>query len=214
MFKNCLIFFFFFATSTLAINLECAFSDRNNFGYKCDATLRITSKEDRTISRLLAVHQPRKNDENVKFFDAIGKTIHFFPLGVNKIFPNLEIVQIYGSNLKEISSGDLQQFGEKLTVLWLPSNELEIISKNLFEFSVNLEWIDFSFNKIKHVDARSFEELKVLKSLAFDTNLCHSGNAMNDLAAVGELIIQIEGKCIELGHVREERTLFKGEFLI
>jgi hypothetical protein len=51
----------------------------------------------------------------------------------------------------------------------------------------------------------------MLKSLIFDSNFCHSGNALNDPSAVGELVVQIETKCIEVGCVMRERKLFKGE---
>lgn len=204
-----LIFLTFQLTSSTT--LECSYSDRNDHGYKCDAiTLRVTSKDDRSITKVLGTHNSRKNNDNVKFFDAIGKTVQYFPKDLEKIFPNLEVFQIYGSSLKEISNEDLKGF-ENLKMLWLSTNNIEAINRRLFEFNQNLEWIDFSYNKIKHVDVRAFEGLNMLKSLVFDSNPCHSGNAVNDPSAVGELVVQIEGKCIDVGYVQRERQLFKGE---
>lgn len=195
------------------VNLECLYSDRNDYGYKCDvSSLRIVSKDDREVLKVFGTHQPRRNDESVKFFDVIGKTVNFFPQNLHEFFPLLEILQIYGSNLREISGNDLRGFGESLKILWLSTNELEIIEQNLFENTKNLEWVDFSYNKIKHVDARSFEILSQLKSLAFDTNLCHSGNAVNDPTAVAPLVDKIEAKCIDVVYAQKERQRFKGNF--
>lgn len=205
-----ILIFFLTINSTISTLLECSYSDRNEHGYKCDVTtLRITSKDDRKITKVLGVHNSRKNNENVKFFDSIGKTIQFFPKELEKVFPNLEVFHIYGANLKEISNDDIRNF-INLKVLLLPSNNLEMIDRKLFEFNKNLEWIDFSYNKIKHVDVRAFEGVKNLKSLVFDSNPCHSGNAMNNPSAVGELVIQIEAKCIDVSFVKVERKLFKG----
>lgn len=198
------------------INLECLYSDRNDHGYKCDvSSLRIVSKDDREVLKVLGNHNnPRRGDESVKFFDVIGKTVNFFPQNLHEFFPHLEILQVYGSNLREVSGNDLRNFSESLKFLWLSTNEIEIIEQNLFENTKNLEWVDFSYNKINHVDARSFESLTQLKSLAFDTNLCHSGNAVNDPTAVAVLVDKIEAKCIDVVYARKERQLFKGNFLI
>lgn len=49
------------------------------YGYKCEVkSLRITSKDDRSINEVTGEHLSGKNDSDVKWFESINHKVHFF----------------------------------------------------------------------------------------------------------------------------------------
>lgn len=159
-----------------SITLECKFEESTSFGYTCEVEfITITSKIDRTITEVTGNHENNNKNDDVKYFKAQNQNVEFFPLELTKIFKNLESVEISESNLSEIHSSDLQQFGEKLKELTMGSNKIKIIEADLFKFNENLESIDLAFNQIYFIESQVFNGLDKLTKLYLDENSCIDG---------------------------------------
>lgn len=76
----------------------------------------------------------------------------------------------------------------------MEDNNIEVIDSDLFDFTPNIERIDFDNNKIKLVGKRAFSKLKNLSKLFFSNNQCFSGNARDKLE-VFEIIAEIDNNC-------------------
>lgn len=193
-------FSIFFINFSSTLTLDCLYSDHSaEYGYRCQVLNKefITSKEDREITEVQGDHEEGKNNEDVNWFMAFYKKIHFFPRGVTKFFKNIERVEINAADLKEITKDDLKQFGDNLKELWLVDNEIEVIRADLFENNKNLRLISFFNNKINQIDVGAFNGLQSLKSLHLNSNLCTTfeNSAYGDREKVLKLIKNVEMKC-------------------
>jgi len=99
-------------------------------------------------------------------FRAYQKTIQFFPKGLEKIFNNLNVIDIESCGLKEIHQSDLKVF-PNLLVFVLSGNEIEVIEEGLFDFNPNLELVGFEESKIIHIDPNVFDHLNNLSNFWF-----------------------------------------------
>lgn len=181
-----------------SVELFCDFRE-DELGYKCESKgVAITSRNDRTIHSIIGEHLNGKTNEDVKFFRNYKVIMNYFPLNLTNGFKNLEVVQVNYSDLKRITSSDLEQFGEKLKILWIGNNIVEVIEADLFKYTPNIESIGLSPQKIKHVDDGAFTKLNKLHSLWFSKNPCGvRTNVENDRMSVLTLITRIEMECKE-----------------
>ena len=102
--------------------------------------------------------------------------LEFFPIGIEKFFPNIEEIEITDTGLKVLTQNDLKRF-PKLKTLVAKENQLEHLDTNLFEFNDIIEEIDLSGNKLKHLPANSLRYLKNLKKLDLTDNICVNATA-------------------------------------
>lgn len=143
-------------------------------------------------------HKPWKNDEKVVGFYARSAEVHYFPNGLEKIFPNLRLIAIAMSKLREIRQSNLMPF-DQLQFLCLFDNKIETIDKHLFAYNLMLEAIDLRENRIVKINLNVFDYLINLRILhmsdAFNGS-CVSSDA-NDRDAVVRLIKEIKEECSE-----------------
>lgn len=104
------------------------------------------------------------------------------------------------ARLKEISSDDLKQFSGNLRHLWLFYNDIEVIEENLFMHNPNLWFIELASNKIAHVDAKVFDNLRNLNTLRLHENPCtksifSESQAWDNRSAVLSIIPKIVSRC-------------------
>jgi Leucine-rich repeat (LRR) protein len=120
----------------------------------------------------------------------------YFPIGLEKIFENLNWIQFEGSNLQEIHQCDLKPFGDNLTNLNLNNNKLEVIEADLFNFNTKLERIHLANNKIEHIDPSVFDHLiNTLELLDLRFNTCgEKVGKSNEIESVQEIIDKVKGK--------------------
>lgn len=78
--------------------------------------------------------------------------IEYFPRGLHIIFPNLKIVSITSSRLKEISREDLVGL-EKIEELQVSHNQLRSLPSNLFEGMKELTTVSFFNNKLMRLSS-------------------------------------------------------------
>jgi len=145
-------------------------------------------------------------NSEVYAFDIRQKLVNYFPKGVEKTFPSLQLILVRDSHLKVISREDLKPF-TSLYVLDLEGNDLIILEDGLFDFNPSLYWVSFLYNQILHVDLNVFDKLGSLTTLTFTNNKCLSPNIAHDSAAVKQLLIEIKESCQDPNYLRLNNTI-------
>jgi len=159
--------------------------------YQCtvDNDLNIISEESAEISRIIGSHKGSKVNDDVTWFDALGKRIQIFPKGLDKFFKNLKMIDISYCNLKEIHQSDLKVF-PNLVRFGLLGNEIEVIEEGLFDFNPNLELVGFWEDKIIHIDPNVFDHLTKLSNFwcrfvpCVEKDICSFGDIQEIIKAV------------------------------
>jgi hypothetical protein len=143
--------------------------------------------------------------------------MRIFPLGLETFFKNLEYIAIVNEKLQRIGQSDLRPF-YKLRVLYLDSNQIETLDRELFKFNPNIEAINLSNNRVRYVDVSVFKHLVNLRSLWFENNACHSNKISENPTGVQKVIDEIRERCFvdniltNLQHFQEtELAGLKGE---
>lgn len=166
------------------------------------------------ISDAVGEHKSMKNDEKVVGFYARSADVHYFPNGLEKIFPNLRLIAIAMSNLREVRQQNLIPF-DQLQYLCLFDNEIETIERHLFAYNLMLEAIDLRENRIVRINVNVFDYLINLRILylsdAFNGS-CVSEDAA-DRESVVKLINEVKNECHERAIFRSqhsEKSAIKG----
>lgn len=106
-----------------------------------------------TIRAFIGDHKEGKTNEDVEALYFNHTTVHHFPKGLDKIFPNLKAVQIVKCGLKAISRNDLVGL-KKISGLFLNFNQLRLLQNDLFEGFENLKVIWLNDNKLEFVSSK------------------------------------------------------------
>lgn len=141
-------------------------------------------------------HRNWKNNEKVVGFYARSAVVLYFPNGLDKIFPNLRLIAIAMSGLREIRQRHMMAF-DQLQYLCLFDNEIEVIEKHLFAYNLMLEAIDLRENRITKINVNVFDYLINLRILylsdAFNSS-CVTSDA-NNRTSVVQLINELKEEC-------------------
>lgn len=156
-------------------------------------SVSLSSTEDRNITSVNG--DSGKTYDDAMWFYSTSETFNFFPKNIEKFFPNVEHVYIYDVSIATLTKTDLSPFGSQLKLFYFHRSKIEVIESDLFEANPFLEQISLYGNQIKFVADGAFDKLPNLTSLYFRNNPCYSGSAVNDRAAVFNLIKQIERNC-------------------
>lgn len=137
-------------------------------------------------TKITAVTAGQFTNDSIDYIHADGKTIKYFPQGLEEIFPNLNYIYIHNSKLLEISKNDLKPF-TKLRFLFLQTNFIEYLQPYLFENNPDVEYINFYNNKISFIDPMAFEGLFYLETLDLRTNTCVNTLTYRQLAVTNAI---------------------------
>lgn len=143
---------------------------------------------------MTGAHRRGKTLNDVIVFWSVRQTTNFFPQNIKRFFENVQKVLLYTSNISALSKYDLQSLGSQLTHFWFHGNRVEAIESDLFEFTPNVEVIEFSNSQVKYVSGGAFSNLKRLRQLSFTDNPCHSNNATSRSEVI-DLALAIESDC-------------------
>lgn len=143
---------------------------------------------------MTGAHRRGQTLNDVIVFWSVRQTTNFFPQNIKRFFENVQKVLLYTSNISALSKYDLQSLGSQLTHFWFHGNRVEAIESDLFEFTPNVEVIEFSNSQVKYVGGGAFSNLKKLRQLSFTDNLCHSNNATSRSEVI-DLALAIESDC-------------------
>ena len=112
---------------------------------------------------------------DVRGFSMFKSEIYYFPLRIDKYFPDLTALWIKDSKLRKITAENLRGFPH-ITYLELSNNNLVILEANLFKFNTKLEEIHLQVNFISYIDSAAFNGLKNLKKVDLSGNKnCYPG---------------------------------------
>jgi hypothetical protein len=204
-------FLIFSALITLALTenfttIECEFKEDVNGGnlnvgkvYLCLGKNVQIKKVNTIVQSASGNHTSSLSNRDVKGFCANDQVINYFPQNLLKVFPNLVTLRICCSQLLEIHQNDLAPFVD-LIDLYLHTNRLKYIEKDLFKYNPRLALIELYDNRIKVVDPNVFDSLLSLKFLRIIGNLCISENAIDNRTKVLILINEIKREC----HIDQE----------
>lgn len=137
------------------------------------------------------------DDLDINFTSIVvyDNSINFIPTGLENFFPNLTLVAIVKSNLKEIRRHDLQSF-PNLRALWLPYNDIEVIEWHLFDLTPHLRQLILTENRLRHINLDAFALVTQLEHLDLLANPC-----INMLASSSDEVTEL------LRNVKETCTL-------
>lgn len=136
-------------------------SNRN--WYFANSQEAIITEKSTMVKSIKGDHMYGKSDENVKELAFVSQVIHFLPLGLGDIFPNLKTLFVNHCNLKEISANDLRGL-ENLELLGLQHNKLATIPSNLLLNMKKLRFVNFSDNQLQFISPMMFS-LRLSKRL-------------------------------------------------
>jgi large-conductance mechanosensitive channel len=133
----------------------------------CTITHQVIHKEDTEIEI-----SNGKQFTDVRGFSMSHSEIIYFPLGIDKYFPDLMFLVIIYAKLRKITAENLSGF-PKITYLDLSFNNLVILEANLFKHNPKLEEIRLQKNFITFIDPTVFVNLKNLKKVDLRGNTCY-----------------------------------------
>lgn len=176
--------------------------------YGCVLT-KLNIKSKLVVKDVQGTHLDGKSNKDVKALKIIGGGIisstgnessdnvlsvcEVIPAGIGSVFPNIEAIAVWRSNLKSVSSRDLEQF-HNLREIWLFTNELEYLEGKLFQYNPNVEVVSFNANQIKSIGANFFDFLPKLQKAFFHYNRCVNEEAVDGTKLVA-LKNEIKEKC-------------------
>lgn len=164
--------------------------------YECeDKSTQILSKNFKKITGRTGLdHIENKSNLDVGSIWMDNTKIFFFPIHLEKIFPNLIAISITNCNMIEIHQADIKSLPQ-LQAIDLSDNKITVLENDLFKFNLNLNRLNLSGNKIIEVKLNVFEGMENLINLNFEQNLCYSGSAKAVRSAVESLVSDLMSYC-------------------
>jgi len=157
-----------------SLNIECSYIIHNYPHIQLISCCHVINNlniefSDKALIKFVSGTKIEKNE--TIGFRIYNKTTQYFPRGLENVFENLKVIEISHGHLRDIRRDDLNPF-ELLEVLYLYSNDIEILEEGLFDNNMNLKFITLSENRIIHIDENAFDNLHQLTDLYLNRNEC------------------------------------------
>lgn len=166
--------------------------------YNCliEENHKILTPKSAQIDEVTGTHLNLKNNNLVHAIKVKNNSVfHYFPQGLDKIFPNLYYIRLSFVKLKEIHQTDIKPFS-KMIKLDLSSNLINYIEDDLFEFNRKLKFVSLAYNQIYYLHSDVFRNLKSLEYLRLTEIGCMDKSVDNNPNDVFGLINNIDNKCL------------------
>ena len=121
------------------------------------------------------------------------QTVYYLPKGVDKFFPNLEMLTVYDTELKSLTQDDLKSLTH-LMFIYLNHNDIEYLDNDLFKFNLKLKTVSLSENKLKYIGANLLSNLKGLQVVNFQFNPCINVRALTS-SEIPALVRKFQAQC-------------------
>ncbi|CAO1294723.1 unnamed protein product [Diamesa tonsa] len=179
--------------------LQCEFGDVlgfTTFGnvYSCSVTALDNSNDNKVLTGYSGVHQPNKNDRDVKQIYIHDTNTKYIPAGLGS-FSDLTALIIRESQLVDMRSKDFQEM-QNLEYLSLFNNKLTSVPSDAFLTLTKLKEISLSYNKIKYIGSGAFDQLKNLNDVYLDGNICVN-KVYNGATAITQLKRDLKVNCVK-----------------
>ena len=137
--------------------------------YKCDTIPDF-------IEGVSQNHLNEQTNKDVLYFDMEEySTIKRIPKNIDAFFPNIKIFKCPYCEIESVVSDDLKQFPH-LTCFYLGYNKIKTMPSDLFKHNPGIVYIGIESNRIENIGADLFTDLKHLKLMTFERNICFSSN--------------------------------------
>ncbi len=113
--------------------------------------------------------QEQKQNITEMKFSKVGRVVHL-PLNLFEEFLKLKELTIYNSEIPILKSNLFGPELVKIQKLWLTDNRIQIIEENACTHLTNLESISLSWNEIKSLSAKLFQNNHKLKVIYLESN--------------------------------------------
>lgn len=156
-----------------SIEVYCTFGKRDfpaGTYYACVVRFWIVVIDYLTVESFQGRHDGGQNC-NVKGLRVDEMTTKFLPTNLAYHFPKLSAIEVIGGRMMRLEKRDLKPF-PYLKVLWLPRNDIETLSSDVFKGNLLLEKISFYENRLKFIESGIFKPLKHLQFVNFEFNEC------------------------------------------
>ncbi|CRK99763.1 CLUMA_CG013012, isoform A [Clunio marinus] len=193
------------------MNLSCVLKNLkfSLWGRKYYTSIIIScsiTKPNTIIRKINGKHLDGKSDKDVEAIYFTNTTVNYFPLGLNKIFPNLKAVIIHKCGLKSITQRDLVAL-ENIEILRCKHNKISSLPYNLFRSMHKLRVISFYDNSLQFMSSEvlrpilendvkfvDFCENRSLSVYYCGPSYMHK-KSENKVDSVAQLMAMIDEKC-------------------
>jgi hypothetical protein len=212
-FSVAVLIFVCIAATVDAVTVDCSFDSITwSFVTGSFYTCEVQNKEDFiasvvSIDAAVGTHKgDKENDDVTEFYLRSAPNLVHFPKNLDKVFPDLEAIQIHSTKLQNITQDDLKVF-PRLKFINIYENQLKVITADTFRFNPKLERIDLDNNLIFHIEPHTFDGLRKLAVLYLNGNdeSCHLTNATTktDTAALVQKVNN--GMCYSLAYEVQQK---------
>ncbi|KAG5679121.1 hypothetical protein PVAND_008713 [Polypedilum vanderplanki] len=163
--------------------------------YECYTT-NIPTSSGITVTNVNGTHLSGKNNNDVISVWISGNwTLPFVPRNFNIFFPNVKAIRISSTTIETLFGDEFDEFPQ-LEVLELYQSNLTTISSKLFEKTPKMVYVYFGENMIERVGHDLFTPLNVtqLQRVYFYNNRCIHRSVTNTTAIIS-LINELREKC-------------------
>ncbi|XP_070494599.1 uncharacterized protein [Chironomus tepperi] len=157
---------------------------------------------------IIGKHQPSHSNNSVIDVIFVNCGIKKIPQGLTKIFPNMQDLSVWHSNLKEVTKNDLKEY-KNLLRFGFCDDKIETLYGDLFEGFEDVQELAFTNNKnLKFIEPNILDGLENLKMVNFTGNskyFKHFSNISGDLgnATLAEVKAELYAKfCSNPEHVK------------
>jgi hypothetical protein len=163
----------------LAITIECDYQQVEHFKdtgiektiYSCEAKILHFGLDESKVTQVAEGHIETFANQDVKLINIDNQPYNKIPQGIEKFFPNLQGISVKDCKVENITKADLEPF-PNLKYLTMNANFLEVLERHLFNSTLDLVLIDFSWNRLRHVGLNILNSLDKLKVAFFNSNDC------------------------------------------
>jgi Leucine-rich repeat (LRR) protein len=169
------------------------FTSYGVYGNECHGQELVITERNQIITSVNGHTESYYHSQNITCLNFNGQTMNFMPKGLEKLFPQIEQIWIYWSNLKEIKKEDLAPF-PMLKSLFTYYNDLETLPSDLFEANLEITHVRFQNERLKFVGENILSHLKKLTRANFEENPCVDMRTLTK-AEIPALITELQSKC-------------------
>jgi hypothetical protein len=139
--------------------------------YKVDYSTKFeTEKHSFSITKGSSVQK----SELSGFYIWFSPQVDFIPLDILTEFPNLNRLMITDSNLPTVKSGLFTAEFQRIELLYLGTNKIELIEPKAFQYLINLKWIALGNNNLKTLPHQIFKNTPDLVLIGLKKNKINS----------------------------------------
>lgn len=150
------------------------------------------------------------SNNDVKAFVGNGGILKHAPHNLHEFYPNLEVLEMLGVELEEISAEALSGL-YKLRTLIVPYNKIKVIGNDLFKNNPLMIGVSIHNNLIRHVAHNVFDHLDRLERILFQLTSCMDA-AAGTPDELNLLKFRLSVNCPPTFEMIQERILSGDEF--